>query len=82
MSRFLVMSLNFVTYPDSTRGRFSKHALHLRPKKLMRHEKTDLKVLAIVIPKRRIGSWVPTDPSLGMTPTIEHYYTVIIDYIL
>ncbi len=37
-----------------------------------RHEKTDLKVFVIVIPKDGLAGWDPANPSLGMTPTAEY----------
>ncbi len=48
----------------------------------MRHEKTDLKVFVVVIPKEGLAGWGPTNPSLGMTPTMKYYSTAFIDYIL
>ncbi len=47
-----------------------------------RHEKTDLKVLVVVIPKEGLVGWGPANPSLSMTPTIKYYSTAFIDYIL
>ncbi len=38
-----------------------------------------LKVFVVVIPKEGLG---PTNPSLGMTPTIELYSAAFKDYIL
>ena len=37
-----------------------------------RHEKTDLKVFVVVIPKDGLAGWGPANPSLGMTPTTEY----------
>ncbi len=37
-----------------------------------RHEKTDLKVFVVVIPKEELAGWGPANPSLGMTPTTEY----------
>ncbi len=34
------------------------------------HQKTDLKVFVVVIPKEGLVDWGPANPSLGMTPTI------------
>ncbi len=48
----------------------------------LRHEKTDLKIFVVVIPKEGLAGWGPTNPSLGMTPTIKYYSTAFIDYIL
>ncbi len=47
-----------------------------------RHEKTDLKVLVVVIPKEGLEGWSPANPSLGMALTIKYYSTAFIDYIL
>ena len=33
-----------------------------------RHEKTDLKVFVVVIPKEGLAGLGPANPSLGMTP--------------
>ena len=38
----------------------------------VRHEKTDLKVLVIVIPKEGLVGWSPANPSVDMTPTTEY----------
>ncbi len=46
------------------------------------HEKTDLKVFVVAIPKEGLAGWGPTNPSLGMTPAIIYYSTAFIDYIL
>ena len=46
------------------------------------HEKTDLKVFVVVIPKEGLAGWDPANPSLGMTPTINYCSTAFIDYIL
>ncbi len=45
-----------------------------------RHEKTDLKVVVVVIPKEGLAGWGPANPSLGMTPTLKYYSTAFIDY--
>ncbi len=37
----------------------------------MRHEKTELKVFVIVIPKEGLVGWGLANPTLGMTPTTE-----------
>ena len=37
-----------------------------------RHEKTDIKIFVVVIPKEGLTDWVPTKPSLGMTLTTEY----------
>ncbi len=37
-----------------------------------RHEKKDLKVFVVVIPKEGLAGWGPINPSLGMTPTINN----------
>ncbi len=60
------------------------------------HEKTDLKVFVLVIPKEGLvgwgfvlvipkeglAGWGPGNPSLGMTPTIKLYSAAITDYIM
>ncbi len=46
------------------------------------HEKTDLKVFVVVIPKEGLAGWGPANPSLGMTPTIKYYSPAFIEYIL
>ena len=46
------------------------------------HEKTDIKVLVMVIPNKGLAGWGLTNPSLGMTLTIRYYSTAFIDYIL
>ncbi len=48
----------------------------------MRHEKTDLKIFVVVIPKEGLAGWGPANPSLGITPTIKYYSTAFIHYIL
>ncbi len=40
----------------------------------VRHEKTDLKVFIVVIPKEGLAGWGSAHPSLGMTMTIQYYY--------
>ncbi len=37
----------------------------------VRHEKTDLPVFVVVIPKEELAGWGPGHPSLGMTQTKE-----------
>ncbi len=50
----------------------------------MRHEKTDLKVFVVVIPKEGLAGRGSANPSLGMTLTIKYYspsgahYSVVI----
>ncbi len=39
------------------------------------HEKTDLKVFVVVIPKEGLAGWGPANPSLGMKLTIKYYST-------
>ncbi len=48
----------------------------------MCHKKTDRKVFVVVIPNEGLVGWGPTNPSLGMTPTIKYYSTTFIHYIL
>ncbi len=47
-----------------------------------RHEKTDLKVFVVVIPKEGLAGCGPTNTSVGMTPTTKYYSTAFIDYTL
>ena len=44
------------------------------------HGKTDLKVLVVVIPKKGLAGWSPTNLSLGMTATIKYYSIAFVDY--
>ena len=37
-----------------------------------RHEKTDLKVFVVIIPKEGLAGWGPANPSLGITLTTEY----------
>ncbi len=54
-----------------------KHIIcHVLNIKDVRHEKTDLRVFVVFIPRG------PANPSLGMTPTIKYYYPAFKDYIL
>ena len=48
----------------------------------MRHEKIELKVFGVVIPKEGLAGWGSAKPSLGMTQTIKYYSAAFIDYIL
>ncbi len=41
-----------------------------------RHEKTDLKVFVIVIPKEGLAGWGSANPSLGTTLTIKSHSAV------
>ncbi len=36
------------------------------------HEKTDLKVFVVVIPKKGLAGWGPTNPLFRVTPTTEY----------
>ncbi len=57
--------------------------LHIVPEILdAHHEKTDLKVFVVVIPKEGLVVWGPANPSLGLKSTIKYYCTAFIDYIL
>ncbi len=71
---YLKVKLNFVIQNISVQGlggnKFDKAIYD------MCHEKKDLKVFVVVIPKKELH------PSLGMTPTIKYYSTAFIDYIL
>ena len=40
-----------------------------------RHEKTNLKIFVVVIPKEGLAGWGPANPSLGMTLTTKYYST-------
>ena len=53
----------------------NEQAFPLRVQVDVRHEKTDLKVFVVVIPKEGLAGWGPANPSLGMTPTIKYYST-------
>ncbi len=46
------------------------------------HEKTDLNVLVVVIPKEGLAGWGPANNFFGMTPTMKYYSTAFKDYIL
>ncbi len=37
-----------------------------------RHEKTDLKIFVLIIPKEGLAGWGPANPSLDVTPTTEY----------
>ena len=47
-----------------------------------RHEKRELKVFVVVIPKEELAGWGPTTPSFGMTPTIKYYSTARLYFVV